>query len=70
MEMEGNHTLLSLGARHCSSKHRHTSFTWIERPPEKKFNITKAQTSTIDKWAQRIAQMKKEKVGGPSGMVG
>jgi len=70
MEMEGNHTLLSLGARHCSSKHRHTSFTWIERPPEKKFNITKAQTSTIDKWDPKAAQQKKGKVGGSSWVVG
>ena len=42
----------------------------LKGPPEKKSNITKAQTSTIDKWAPRIDQPKKGKGGGPSGMAG
>ena len=41
----------------------------LKGPPEKKSNITKAQTSTIDTWAPRAAQSKKGKVGGPNGMA-
>ena len=36
-------------------------------PPEKKFNITRAQTTTISKWTPEAAQPKKEKVGGATG---
>ena len=70
LEMKGNHTLFGQGANTDQSDITMQALHGLEGPPEKKSNITEAQTSTIDKWAQRIAQMKKEKVGGPRGMVG
>ena len=67
--MEGNHTLFGQGANIDQSDIATQASHRSKGPPEKKFNITRAQTTTIDKWTPEVAQPKKEKVSGPSWVV-
>ena len=68
--MEGNHTLFAQGVNTDQLVIAMQVLHGLEGPPEKKTNVTEAKTQPIDKWAQRTAQWKKGKVGGPSWVAG
>ena len=66
LKIEGNHTLFSQGANADRSNTVTRAPHGSDGPPEKKTNINRVKTHTIDKWAPRAAHRTKGKVGGPT----
>ena len=68
--MEDKHTLFGQEGNTDQSDITTQALHGLEGLLEKKTNVTEAKIQPIDKWAQRTAQWKKGKVGGPSWVAG
>ena len=65
--MEDNHTLFGQEGNTDQSDITTQALHGLEGLLEKKTNMNRVKTHTIDKWAPRVAHRTKGKVGGPTG---